>query len=80
MTKSEIQRIIEYVNIKGFLNSDFKGYSRIYRLTTENISGFLNKYDLKDKKILTVAGSGDQRLNCYSLGAKEVTCFDVNPL
>lgn len=80
MNKKEVQKLIEYVNIKGFLNSDFKGYSRMYRMTTENISGFLNKYDLKDKKVLTVAGSGDQRLNCYSLGAKDVTCFDVNPL
>lgn len=80
MTKSEVEKLIEYVNIKGYLNSDFKGYSRMYRMTTENISGFLNKMDLKDKKVLTVAGSGDQRLNCYNFGASDVTCFDVNPL
>lgn len=80
MTKSELDKIIEYINIKGFLPDNFANYSRLYSMTTENIYGFLNKYDLKDKKILTVAGSGDQRLNAYLLGASEVTCFDVNSL
>lgn len=62
------------------LSSEFGKYSRIYFHTTENIIGFLRCFDLKDKDILTVAGSGDQMLNAYLMGAKNVTCFDINPL
>ena len=80
MTKKEITKLIEYINIKGHLNNDFSNYSKLYNMTTENIYGFLKKYDLRGKSVLTVAGSGDQRLNCYSLGANSVTCFDVNRL
>ena len=80
MTKKEIERIIDYLSIKGCFSSYFKGYAKMYSMTTENISGFLNKHDLKNKKVLTVAGSGDQRYNCYLNGASEVVCFDNNPL
>lgn len=80
MTKKEIEKIIEYLNIKGSFNGYFKGYSMLYSMTTENISGFINQYNLKNKRVLTVAGSGDQRLNCLLRGASEVVCFDVNPL
>ena len=29
---------------------------------------------------MTVASSGDRRLNAYLLGARNVTCFDINPI
>ena len=80
MTEKEIGKIIDYLSIKGCFNNSFKGYAKMYAMTTENISGFLNKHDLKDKRVLTVAGSGDQRYNCYLRGAREVICFDNNPL
>lgn len=80
MTNKEVEKLVEYLNIKGYLNNNFNGYSRLYSMTTENIFGFLSKYDFKDKKVLTVAGSGDQRLNSYLLGANNVTCFDINPI
>lgn len=80
MDKKEIDKIIDYLSIKGCFSSYFKGYAKMYAMTTENISGFINKYDLKNKKVLTVAGSGDQRYNCYLNGAKDVVCFDNNPL
>ena len=80
MDKKEIEKLIDYISIKGCLSSNFKGYSKMYAMTTENISGFLNKHDLKDKKVLTVAGSGDQRYNAYLRGASNVVCFDVNPM
>ena len=80
MTKKEIEKAIEYLNIKGTLSGDFKGFSLLYSMTTENISGFINQYDLRNKRVLTVAGSGDQRYNCLLRGAREVVSFDVNPL
>ena len=49
-------------------------------MTTENIRSFLEKNSLENKQVLTVAGSGDQLLNAYLLGAQNVTCFDINPL
>lgn len=80
MTKREILNIIKYLKTTGRFSNNFTGYSMLYSMTTENISGFINKYDLKGKRVLTVAGSGDQRLNCFLNGASDVTCFDVNPV
>ena len=79
MTKEELKSLKEYLKNNDFINN-FGMYGRLYSMTTENIYGFLNKYDLKNKKVLAIAGSGDQRLNSYLLGAKKVTCFDINPL
>lgn len=75
-----LEQLKAYIITNRKLSSDFGKFSKIYNMTTENIYGFLKNYDLKDKRILSVAGSGDQRLNAYLLGAKEVTCFDINPL
>ena len=80
MEKEYLKTVKDYIENNGHLDNDFGSFSKIYSMTTENIYGFLSNYDLKDKKVLTVAGSGDQRLNAYLMGAKEVTCFDVNPL
>jgi hypothetical protein len=80
MEKELLYNLERHINNYSRLENDFGTYSKMYRWTTENISGFLTNYDLKDKKILTVAGSGDQRLNAYLMGASKVTCFDINPL
>lgn len=79
MTKKELQDIKKYLEEGNTFTNNFGLYGRLYSMTTENIYGFLKKYNLKDKKVLTVAGSGDQRLNSYLLGARKVTCFDINP-
>ena len=79
MTKVELEQLKELLKDRSFANN-FGMFCRVYNMTTENIFGFLNSYDLKNKKVLTVAGSGDQRLNSYLLGARDVTCFDINPL
>lgn len=54
-------------------------YSRIYTFTTENINGYINYFDLKNKSLLTVGSSGDQILNAYFYGARDITLFDINP-
>ena len=51
----------------------------IYPFTTEMISGYFDKLDLKEKTVLTVGSSIDQGLNALLLGAKNVTVFDINP-
>ncbi len=62
------------------LYDDFQKYGKIYLNTTENIKGILDGMNLKDRNVLAVAGSGDQALNAYFLGAESVTLFDINPL
>lgn len=80
MTKKELDKLKSFISYKCGLDSEFGGYSKLYNMTTENIYSFLRSCNLKDKRVLTVAGSGDQRLNAYLLGASDVTCFDINPL
>ena len=72
--------MINYFKKYDSLSNSFEQFSKMYIMTTENIYEFLSKYDLKDKKVLTVMGSGDHALNSQLLGAKSVTCFDINYL
>ena len=57
----------------------FREFSRIYTFTTENISGYMNYFDFNNKSLLTVGSSGDQVLNSFMHGAKDITLFDINP-
>lgn len=75
-----VDEIIKLANKNQGLSNEFEKFGRMYIMTTENIREFLTQYNLKDKSVLCVAGSGDQMLNAYALGAKSVTMFDINPL
>ena len=50
----------------------------IYLFTTENISGYINDMDLKDKSLLTLGSSLDQAYNALLLGASQIDVFDIN--
>lgn len=50
-----------------------------YNFTTENLAGFVPKLNLADKKVLSIAGSGDFPICAYTFGAKTVTAVDVMP-
>ena len=63
----------------GYLEDRFSSCSKIYKMTTENISEFVDNVDCRIKDVLTVAASGDQAFNAILNGAKNVTCFDINP-
>lgn len=54
-------------------------FNRIYPFTTENINGYLDLFDLKDKSLFTVGSSGDQIFNASLVGCKDITLFDVCP-
>lgn len=54
-------------------------YSKIYSFTTENIDGYINYFDLIDKSLLTVGSSGDQVLNAFFYGCRDIALFDINP-
>lgn len=55
-----------------------EGFQKIYPFTTETISGYITKMDIKDKIVLTLGSSCDQALNSLLLGAKDITVFDIN--
>jgi S-adenosylmethionine:diacylglycerol 3-amino-3-carboxypropyl transferase len=58
----------------------FSQYCQIYPSTTEQISEYFNMFDFKNKKVLTVASSGDHLLNAIYMGAEEIDTFDINEL
>ena len=58
-----------------YYNTEF---SRIYSFTTENISGYIDYFDFNNKSLLTVGSSGDQILNAFYNGARDITLFDIN--
>ena len=51
----------------------------IYNTATEEIDHFMPVLNVENKKVLAVAGSGDQLLTCALNGAKSVDAFDINP-
>lgn len=53
-------------------------FYKIYSFTTESISEYMKYFDFKDKSLLTVGSSGDQVLNAFYNGARDITLFDIN--
>ena len=53
-------------------------FSRIYPFTTENVSGYIDLFDFNNKSLLTVGSSGDQILNAFYNGARDITLYDIN--
>lgn len=51
----------------------------LYPFTTENISGYIDSFELKDKTLLTVGSSLDQALNAILKDSKSITVMDINP-
>ena len=64
-------------NIMASSKLKFSNRSFIYTFTNECIKDYLNFFDLKDKKILTVTGSGDHILNML-LAVNNIDTFDIN--
>lgn len=52
--------------------------SPMYIYATEMVSDYYSKLNIKNKRVLSVTGSGDQIINAYFFGAKEVVGFDIN--
>lgn len=58
---------------------EWNHFCNIYPFTTENISGYIDFFDLYNKSLLTVGSSGDQIFNAVLMGAKDITQIDINP-
>lgn len=52
--------------------------SPMYIYATEMVSKYYRELALKNKRVLSITGSGDQIINAYFFGAKEVVGFDIN--
>jgi SAM-dependent methyltransferase len=50
----------------------------MYIYATEMVSAYYNCLNLRRKRVLSITGSGDQIINAYLRGAKEVIGFDIN--
>ena len=61
-----------------YKNLNFNENTGAYLRTTENINGYYDRLYFKDKKILTVVGSGDQIFEAILRGAKEIDGFDIS--
>lgn len=68
------------LTIKLINKKRYSRYSKLYSFTTENIGGYINNFDLDNKKILTVTSSFDHALNALLLGSNDITNFDINKL
>ena len=56
-----------------------KRFSQLYPFTTENINGYIDLFDLKNKKLLTVGSSLDQVINASIKGCNDITAVDICP-
>ena len=54
--------------------------AKVYYETNEYVGEILDNFDVQNKNVLTVLGSGDQAFHFYNKGAKRVDVFDKNPL
>ncbi|MEG2250561.1 MAG: DUF3419 family protein [Bacilli bacterium] len=74
---SELENL-KYVMSNSCADVDFSLYSPVYLFTTENIKGYLDLIDIKDKSVLTPTASGDHAFEAVLRGAKSVDMFDIN--
>lgn len=53
-------------------------YNEVYPFTTENVSGYINEFELENKSVLTVGSCLDQAFSALIKGA-HVTVYDICP-
>jgi len=54
-------------------------FDDVYPFTTENITGYINKFDLNNKSLLTLGSSSDQAINAIIKGCKDISVLDICP-
>lgn len=66
-------------NINVYDEAYSRGFSSLYPFSTENISGYIDNFNLEKKSLLTVGSSADQALNAILKNCKDITVLDINP-
>lgn len=73
---NQIEKGFEFVDGKPFSE-----YQKVYFSTNENIKGYLNIENIKDKEnALSVLASGDHSFNLIAEGILDIDTFDTNKL
>lgn len=80
----EVKKVIKQAKrqiLGEFIDSEARrgGYHQLYPFTTENIAGYLDLFNLKNKSLLTVGSSGDQIINAALNNCTDITLLDINP-
>ena len=68
---------------KYTVNSDVLNFTRcdqIYFNTNECLNDIFDNFDFKEKRILSVLGSGDQAFHLINRGARKIDLFDCNSI
>ncbi len=80
----KIEKLMRHMNsLNEFLpdsSPDYlESFDRVYSATNEHLYTMYKNMGVKNKDVLTVGSSGDQILYAILFGAKNITCFDINP-
>ena len=62
------------------INKSECDFYTLYPFTTENIDGYIDLFNLKNKSLLTLGSSSDQAINAGLVGCNNITIFDICPL
>lgn len=62
-----------------YVENFYQPFQSIYPFTTENISGYIDLFKLRNKSLLTVGSSGDHQINAALYDCKDITTIDVCP-
>ena len=75
---STIEERIDLAKKEILDTSNIVTFNRLYCFTTENINGYIDRFNLEGKSLLTVGSSSDQVLNAHFLGCNDITLIDIN--
>ena len=76
----DIERAINIIERGDSYNDNGLVFSQAYFVTNEDIDKYISKLNIKDKNVLTVAGSGDHIFYSALYGAKSIDAFDMNKM
>ena len=79
MDKILLEKAIERALGKLVFFKESGMFSYIYPFTTENIAGYIDMFDLNNKKLVVTGSSCDQIINARMKGCKDITIVDVCP-
>lgn len=78
--RPKIELAHDLIENRFIYRADAYSFQTIYPFCNENVSGYLDFLDLKDKSLLTVGSSSDQAISAIARGCKDITVLDICPL